>query len=484
MKYSLKIKLKVTDKPDKSGNQPLFIQYIAFRKRVLLSTGLKINPIFWNADAQRINIRYDSHRELNKSLAAKFDIVEQLIEQHYLKHSKYPNSAQLKQLLGDTKTLDINTLNEQISLKKLWKDYIDTQTLRKVRPSTIQIYRQTWDKWLLFSASNDAKYTYKDINFPLLENFRIFLLNKNYQRNTRGKAIKTIKSFFNYLLEMKELPINPNFKKVKTEKEENEITTFSLLELESLKREVLYSTYPGYATPKFALSEIDTLVGRIMVFLCNTGLSFVDFKNLKVKHLIFNSHDNIPTDLQLQLTRTKVDTARCIIPILDGTIDIIMLALGIEYFSSLSELKDIPYQDKVQILNDFLIKNRADGALNDDTAIFPKITNQAFNKKIKTVLQEIKIDSLVQKITGTGADKTETLVPKYAQISSHTGRRTYITLSYQNGNDTSIIMKTTGHVKVETLNRYNKISHMQIQDVIKRNTIKQYSQMSVLSCSA
>lgn len=484
MKYSLNLKLKVTDKPDKSGNQPLFIQYIAYRKRVLLTTGIKINPIFWDADAQRIHRRYDSHRELNNLLDAKFNIIEQLIEQHYLKHNKYPNSTELKQLLGDARALDINTQRERITLNHLWVDYMETQKQRKVRPSTIQIYRQTWDKWLLFSASNDAKYTYKDINFFLLENFRIFLLNKNYQKNTRGKAVKTIKSFFNYLLEMKELPINPNFKKVQTEKEENEITTFSLLELEALKREVLYSAYPGFVRPKFCLADTDKLFGRIMVFLCNTGLSFVDFKNLKVRHLMFKSHDNIPSDLQLQLTRTKVDTARCIIPILDGTIDIIMMALGINYYRSLADLSNITYLDKVQILNNFLVKNRADGALSDDTAIFPEITNQAFNKKIKTVLREIKIDSLVQKITGTGADKTETLVPKYTQISSHTGRRTYITLSYQNGNDTSIIMKTTGHSKIETLNRYNKISHTQIQEVIKRNTLKQYSQMSVLSCSA
>ena len=105
-----------------------------------------------------------------------------------------------------------------------------------------------------------------------------------------------------------------------------------------------------------------------------------------------------------------------------------------------------------------------------ESRIFPRIHASIFNIEIKSVLKTIKIDTMVSKIIFRGKEKIERLVPKHELISSHTGRRTYVTLSFENGNDATIIMKTTGHSKIETMNRYNRVSAQQIQEKIKKHT--------------
>ena len=58
----------------------------------------------------------------------------------------------------------------------------------------------------------------------------------------------------------------------------------------------------------------------------------------------------------------------------------------------------------------------------------------------------------------------EVSVPKYKRISSHTGRRTYITLALEQGVRLDILMKTTGHKKFDTMNKYTKITDTTVNE--------------------
>jgi integrase len=96
--------------------------------------------------------------------------------------------------------------------------------------------------------------------------------------------------------------------------------------------------------------------------------------------------------------------------------------------------------------------------------IFPKVISQKFNVEIKKLLVKIGIDEPVKVISMVNGKS----VVKYAQkgdlISSHTGRRTYITLCLQQGISPHILMKTTGHRKISTLLKYNKETEININD--------------------
>ena len=62
------------------------------------------------------------------------------------------------------------------------------------------------------------------------------------------------------------------------------------------------------------------------------------------------------------------------------------------------------------------------------------------------------------------------VVPKYEKISAHTGRRTFITLSLQNGVPIHILQEQTGHRKIQTLLRYYKSSLGAIHSATQKAT--------------
>jgi site-specific recombinase XerD len=151
----------------------------------------------------------------------------------------------------------------------------------------LKIYSYTWDKWKGFRESKGRSYDYQDLNFNLLNEFRIYLKNQGLQLNTVSKYIKTIKSFLSYLSLHKELPVPASYKKVSVEKEEPEIEVLTQEELEVLKRECFFTRSEEHQISEYSLNEREKLIGHMLIFMCHTGLSYVDFDNLKLCHLIF-----------------------------------------------------------------------------------------------------------------------------------------------------------------------------------------------------
>lgn len=98
----------------------------------------------------------------------------------------------------------------------------------------------------------------------------------------------------------------------------------------------------------------------------------------------------------------------------------------------------------------------------------PKISNQKFNDYIKEVARAAKINTPVKQTSFRGKEKIEYIQPKYKLISSHTGRRTFITLGSQNAMDQRSMMSITGIRKVDTLIKYNKVSEQGIREQISR----------------
>jgi integrase len=76
--------------------------------------------------------------------------------------------------------------------------------------------------------------------------------------------------------------------------------------------------------------------------------------------------------------------------------------------------------------------------------------------------------SFVKKVKTKKNKIIEEVIPKYKLISSHTGRRTFITLSLNDNIRPDIVMKTTGHKKFETMKRYTKITD--------KNVSKEYTE--------
>lgn len=86
--------------------------------------------------------------------------------------------------------------------------------------------------------------------------------------------------------------------------------------------------------------------------------------------------------------------------------------------------------------------------------VLPLISNQNFNKYIKELFKLMKYDEIVKKTMKYGNEIVETESFFYERISSHTARRSFITIMKNNSVPDKIIMSYTGHKSLEVFNNY------------------------------
>jgi integrase len=129
-----------------------------------------------------------------------------------------------------------------------------------------------------------------------------------------------------------------------------------------------------------------------------------------------------------------------------------------------------PLNLKITLLERYIQIMIKRGKMSLSSPLFPKVISQAFNREIKDVLSKIGINTPVFVSRMYGGKKSSSTLPKYKLISSHTGRRTFITRSIENGVSLLVLKDMTGHEKLQTLARYNKNSAGFIQKEVKSKT--------------
>ena len=97
-----------------------------------------------------------------------------------------------------------------------------------------------------------------------------------------------------------------------------------------------------------------------------------------------------------------------------------------------------------------------------------KISNQKFNDYVKVLCEKAEINVLVEVVRYQKGNKVYQSIPKFQLISSHTGRRTFITSSILAGIPLPVIQKITGHKKLATVQKYIKLSESNLEYHIKK----------------
>ncbi len=116
-------------------------------------------------------------------------------------------------------------------------------------------------------------------------------------------------------------------------------------------------------------------------------------------------------------------------------------------------------------VRDFKDKNKAlEVPINDLSSYIlkkydynlPKITTQKFNMYIKEVFEKMGLVELTKKTTKLGNEILETMIPFNERISSHTARRSFITIMLNAKVPDKIIMSYTGHRDFKVFMKYYK----------------------------
>lgn len=98
----------------------------------------------------------------------------------------------------------------------------------------------------------------------------------------------------------------------------------------------------------------------------------------------------------------------------------------------------------------------------------PRITNQEMNRSIKNVAFLAELKDPVRLMVYEGRTRKEKTVQKWRAITSHTGRKTFCTLSLLRGAMPDLVMKVSGHTDHRSFKRYIEITDKKTAEEMHR----------------
>ena len=89
------------------------------------------------------------------------------------------------------------------------------------------------------------------------------------------------------------------------------------------------------------------------------------------------------------------------------------------------------------------------------------------NQYLKEMAKECGLDALVTDIQFKGNERIETVQPKHELISTHTGRRTFISNALMKGISANVVMQFTGHSDYKAMKPYIAIAESAKKEAMK-----------------
>ena len=249
-----------------------------------------------------------------------------------------------------------------------------------------------------YCAYRKKQIGFDDIDLNFFDDYRYYLLCvKGHTNNTVVKNIKIVKSFLNYATD-RGYNRNLEFKKFKSTEKDGDVIFLTFDELIKVFRLELKEQRLQRVRDIFCLS-------------CFTGLRYSDVTRIKPENIVDGS-------IIIRSQKTK---------------DTLTIPLNSYAKEILSKYKDTA-----------------------DTCI-PHISIQKLNDYLKEIGKLAQLNSSLTVTRYRGAEKIETTKPKYEFLTSHIGRKTFVTNSLYFGMKTEILMDITGHKTHSAFKRYYKI---------------------------
>jgi len=281
------------------------------------------------------------------------------------------------------------------TLYDAFEEYIKEAEIKKTINSK-RIYQVTLDKLKAFDAEKRFLLNFENMDGRFENKFTEYLMiDCDMMNNTIGRYIKTIKSFMHFATE-RGYTNNYKFKSFKVIRQDADIIYLTENELLTI-----YNLK--------SLSKSLDMVRDAFCLGCFTGLRFSDLSELRLANVKNN----------------------------------------------FIELKSKKTRDFLRIpLNDYAkeILKKHDG---NPPAM---ISNQKMNDYIKDIGEIAEINNPIILTKYQGATKIEKSEPKHKFLSTHTARRTFVTLSLEKGMRPEVVMSITGHKDYATFKKYIKLT--------------------------
>ncbi len=401
-------------------NVPIRMRVIFASQRIEFTTGYRIDVEKWDTDKQRVrngctNKLKQSASEINAELLRQYTEIQNVFKEFEVQDVT-PTPAQIKEAFnlktkGEKKESHEEKQKVELDFMKVFNEFVaecskqndwSSSTLKKF--ATVKKHIYTFDPNTTFDS-----WTEKHFN----DYIEFLRAEKNMRNTSIAKQIKFVKWFLRWS-NRKGYHQNMAYDKFtpKMKSAPKKVIFLTQNEINKLR------TCPIPPTKKYLERVRD-----VLLFCCFTGLRHSDVYNLK-RSDVKNGHIEVITI---------------------KTTDSLIIELNDHSKAILEKYKDVPFPN--------------------DKAL-PVVSNQRMNEFLKELGQLAEIDEPIRETYYRGNERIDEVTPKYALLSTHTGRRTFICNALALGIPVQVVMKWTGHSDYKAMKPY-----IDIADEIKINAM-------------
>ena len=322
----------------------------------------------------------------------------------------------IREAIGGNKQLTVEILRESLNNKlqgaakqneqplDLINTYIEVNRVL-LQPNTLKKFATLRNHLIDFQKRYKFKITFDSLNtIRFDEHYRAYLLNDlNHLNTSVAKDIIILKVFLNWAVRCG-YTANTEYKKFKAKEPETDLIALDEAELMQL--------YNYDFSANIHLEQ----VRDVFCFQCFTGLRFSDVKKL--------TKENVKDDIISIFVQKTSKTLK--VPLNDYSLELMQ-----------------KYDFKL-----------------------PVITNQKTNEQLKKICKIAGINTMVMTTKFKGVEVIREIKPKFELITTHTGRRTFITLSLERGMTPELIMEITGQKTYREFKKYLKLTERVVTTVM------------------
>ena len=407
-------------------NVPIRMRVNFASKRIEFTTGYRIDAAKWDADKQRVkngcsNKLKQSASEINASLLEYYTEIQSIFKRFEVE-DVMPTPEQIK--------VAFNALRKPVSEEpKPKKEALPCDFFQVFDDFVEDCGRQnnwtdsTFEK---FAAVKNHLTNFREgLTFEFFDerglNYYVGYLRdvKEMRNTTIGKQLSFLKWFLRWAFK-KGVHQNNAYDSYKPK-------------LKSTQKKIIFLTWDELnRLREFKIPSNKQALERVrdvFLFQCFTGLRYSDVFNLR--------RSDIKGD-HIEVTTVK-------------TSDSLIIELNNHSKAILDKYKDVAFE-------------------NDK--VLPVITNQKMNDYLKELAEMAGIDEPVRQTYYKGNERIDDVMPKYALLGTHAGRRTFICNALALGIPPQVVMKWTGHSDYKAMKPY-----IDIADDIKANAMSKFNQL-------
>ena len=400
-------------------NVPIRMRVIYNSKRIEIATGYRIDASKWDSDLQQVkrgctNKLKQSATEINADLQRYGSEMQKIFKEFEIKEL-IPTPEQIKDIFNSR--LRNEEQPEEICFMQAFDEFVSERGVQNSwTHSTYEKFAAVKNHLLEFNPS---------VSFELfdevgLNKYVLFLRDKRKMRNS---TIENQLSFLKWFLRW-------SFGKGYTT-----LTAYETFKpkLKSTQKKVIFLTWDELTRLRECeIPESKQYLERVrdvFLFCCFTGLRYSDVFNLR--------RSDIKED-HIEITTVK-------------TADSLIIELNKHSRSILEKYENVVFE-----------KDKA----------LPVISNQRMNDYLKELAELARIDEPIRETYYIGNKRIDEVTPKYALLSTHAGRRTFICNALSLGIPANVVMKWTGHSDYKAMKPY-----IDIADDIKANAMNKFDQL-------